>query len=146
MHPGRVVTTFVAADGLCEMLMGVGVGQIVNYDKPTRVRIGSGLIKVRAYLHIFMSSYLLFSHFSLLVARRWWLIGKYIGWPTPTNRAFYRFRSCRSPFPFKCSQGWARRQMDHSPACPLYLCLCHFCSMPLQICGILDGSWWPDLP
>lgn len=49
MHPGRVVTTFVAADGLCELLMGTGVGQIVNYDKPIRVAIGGGLIKVRLH-------------------------------------------------------------------------------------------------
>jgi hypothetical protein len=48
MHPGRVVTTFVAADGLCEILMSVGVGQIVNYKNPTKVRIGGGLIKVRS--------------------------------------------------------------------------------------------------
>jgi hypothetical protein len=48
MHPGRVVTTFVAADGLCETLMSVGVGQIVNYKNPTKVRIGGGLIKVRS--------------------------------------------------------------------------------------------------
>jgi hypothetical protein len=47
MHPGRVVTTFVAADGLCEMLMGTGVGQIVNFDNPTKVSIGGALIKVR---------------------------------------------------------------------------------------------------
>ena len=46
MHPGRVVTTFVAADGLCEMLMGTGVGQIVNYDTPKKVEIGGALIKV----------------------------------------------------------------------------------------------------
>jgi len=47
MHPGRVVTTFVAADGICEMLMSTGVGQIVNYDNPTKVAIGGGLIKAR---------------------------------------------------------------------------------------------------
>ncbi len=47
MHPGRVVTTFVAVDGFCEMLMSTGVGQIVNYNNPTKVRIGGGLIKVR---------------------------------------------------------------------------------------------------
>lgn len=52
MHPGRVVTTFVAADGLCEMLMGMGVGQIVNYDKPLKVKIGGGLIKAGLLLQI----------------------------------------------------------------------------------------------
>lgn len=46
MHPGRVVTTFVALDGFCETLVGVGVGQVVNYDNPTKVRLGSNLIKV----------------------------------------------------------------------------------------------------
>jgi len=50
MHPGRVVTTFVAADGICEMLMSTGVGQIVNYQNPTKVAIGGGLIKVRPRL------------------------------------------------------------------------------------------------
>jgi hypothetical protein len=54
MHPGRVVTTFVAADGLCEMLMGTGVGQVVNYDKPTRVKIGGALIKAGLLLQIFL--------------------------------------------------------------------------------------------
>lgn len=52
MNPGRVVTTFVAADGFCEMLMSVGVGQIVNYDNPTKVRIGGALIKVRNRLFL----------------------------------------------------------------------------------------------
>ena len=46
MNPSRVVTTFVAADGLCEMLNSTGVGQIVAYYSPLRVRIGSGLIRV----------------------------------------------------------------------------------------------------
>jgi len=46
MNPSRVVTTFVAADGLCEMLNSVGIGQVVNYDNPVKVRIGSGLIRV----------------------------------------------------------------------------------------------------
>jgi hypothetical protein len=46
MNPSRVVTTFVAADGLCEMLNSTGVGQIVNYTNPVKVRIGSALIKV----------------------------------------------------------------------------------------------------
>jgi hypothetical protein len=50
MNPGRVVTTFVAADGICEMLMGTGVGQVVNYDNPTKVTIGGALIKVRPRL------------------------------------------------------------------------------------------------
>lgn len=52
MHPGRVVTTFVAADGLCEMLMGTGVGQIVNFDNPTKVNIGGALIKTGLLLQI----------------------------------------------------------------------------------------------
>lgn len=52
MHPGRVVTTFVAVDGLCEMLMGVGVGQVVNFDNPTKVRIGEGIIKAALLLQI----------------------------------------------------------------------------------------------
>jgi len=47
MNPSRVVTTFVAADALCEMLSSTGIGQVVNYDNPVKVRIGSGLIKVR---------------------------------------------------------------------------------------------------
>ena len=46
MNPRRVVTTFVAADALCEILNSTGIGQIVNYDSPIRVRIGGGLIKV----------------------------------------------------------------------------------------------------
>lgn len=46
MNPSRVVTTFVAADGLCEILSSTGIGQIVNYDNPVKVRIGGGLIKV----------------------------------------------------------------------------------------------------
>ena len=46
MNPRRVVTTFVAADALCEMLNSTGIGQIVNYNNPVKVRIGSGLIKV----------------------------------------------------------------------------------------------------
>ncbi|CCA75463.1 hypothetical protein PIIN_09446 [Serendipita indica DSM 11827] len=46
MHPRRVVTTFVAADSLCETLMGLGVGQVVHHEDPRRVRIGSGIIKV----------------------------------------------------------------------------------------------------
>lgn len=54
MNPGRVVTTFVAADGFCEMLMSVGVGQIVNYDNPTKVRIGGALIKAGLLLQIIL--------------------------------------------------------------------------------------------
>ena len=46
MNPHRVVTTFVAADALCEMLNSTGIGQLVNYDNPLKVRIGSGLIRV----------------------------------------------------------------------------------------------------
>ena len=46
MNPRRVVTTFVAADALCEMLNSTGIGQLVNYDNPLKVRIGSGLIRV----------------------------------------------------------------------------------------------------
>ena len=46
MNPRRVVTTFVAADALCEMLNSTGIGQIVNYNNPVKVRIGGGLIKV----------------------------------------------------------------------------------------------------
>ena len=46
MNPSRVVTTFVAADALCEILNSTGIGQVVNYDNPLKVRIGSGLIKV----------------------------------------------------------------------------------------------------
>ncbi|KAG8836176.1 hypothetical protein FRC17_009519 [Serendipita sp. 399] len=52
MHPGRVVTTFVTLDGLCEMLMGTGIGQVVNYDKPKRVQIGTILIKTGLILQI----------------------------------------------------------------------------------------------
>ncbi|CCA75462.1 related to RTA1 domain protein, putative-Aspergillus clavatus [Serendipita indica DSM 11827] len=64
MHPGRVVTTFVAFDGFCEMLMGTGVGQVVNYDNPTKVRIGSGLIKAGLLLQI-----VLFLLFVMVAAR-----------------------------------------------------------------------------
>ncbi|KAG8839547.1 hypothetical protein FRB91_003409 [Serendipita sp. 411] len=54
MHPGRVVTTFVTLDTLCEMLMGTGVGQVVNYDNPKKVRIGTILIKCGLILQILL--------------------------------------------------------------------------------------------
>lgn len=59
MHPGRVVTTFVAADGLCELLMSTGVGQVVNFENPVRVRIGEGLIKAGLILQIVRQAHLL---------------------------------------------------------------------------------------
>lgn len=52
MNPSRVVTTFVAADALCEILNSTGVGQIVNYDNPVKVRIGGALIKVNLFILI----------------------------------------------------------------------------------------------
>jgi len=52
MNPSRVVTTFFAADALCEMLNSTGIGQVVNYDDPVKVRIGSALIKVSLFIPI----------------------------------------------------------------------------------------------
>ena len=53
IHPGRVLTTFLAADALCEILIVNGVQKIVDsrFDEKTR-EIGNGLTKAGLILQV----------------------------------------------------------------------------------------------
>jgi len=96
MNPSRVVTTFVAADGLCEILSSTGVGQIVNYDNPLKVKIGGGLIKVSLFVSVTRP------HRGVLTRSNYYrnsCTGIIIGWPAPPNCVILRIRRRRYTIP-----------------------------------------------
>ncbi|KAI9703065.1 MAG: hypothetical protein M1820_005937 [Bogoriella megaspora] len=51
IHPGRVVTTFLALDGVCEVLIGNGASRVANRGLTPKERdVGNGLVKASLIL------------------------------------------------------------------------------------------------
>lgn len=69
IHPGRVLTTFLAADGICEALIGNGASRMVNTRLPASQReIGEDLVKVALILQACL--FMLFVVLAVVFMRR----------------------------------------------------------------------------
>ena len=68
IHPGRVVTTFVALDTLVEILTAQGASRVSRFDKPHEQEIGVALI--RAALILLLVLYCLFVGLQVWFHRR----------------------------------------------------------------------------
>lgn len=101
IHPGRVLTTFLAADSLCEILIGQGASRMVNTQlSATQRQVGEDLVKAALILQacLFMCFVVLAAVF-MLRARRAGVLKKnlrtvltvmYISCTIITARCIYR--------------------------------------------------------
>lgn len=65
LHPGRVATTFVGLDGVCEILIGQGAWRMVNSSMtPAQRKLGANMVKASLCLQA-----VLFGAFGLLAAQ-----------------------------------------------------------------------------
>lgn len=73
IHPGRVLTTFLAADSLCEILIGNGASRMVNTSlSQTERTVGEDMVKAALILQacLFMLFVLLAVTFQIRASRR----------------------------------------------------------------------------
>lgn len=73
IHPGRVVTTFIGLDVVCELILGAGAPRAINTDISAKERqVGIDLIRAGLILQVilFIALLTLAAHFHLKCAQR----------------------------------------------------------------------------
>lgn len=69
IHPGRVLTTFLAADGVCETLIGNGASRMANANLPSNQRaVGENLVKAALIMQACL--FMLFILLAIVFQRR----------------------------------------------------------------------------